>query len=183
MGLSWFCGSVLVINWRRKWQSYKVNSGHVLRVLSLKFPKDSSARAPGRQAEVCAPLAVVLMFSHVSRPPVCQSQLFLAHREFCQLGVNPLVHETGHAGVFTPRKLANDVATDQSWFSFLESRGLGRGLHTLSACPCCVATCLLFLKRSSVFKRVCCIFASRYDTFLLLPILFGSLPSWLCHFL
>ena len=87
------------------------------------------------------------------------------------------------AGVFTPQKLANDVATDQSWFFFLESRGLGRGLHMLSACPCCVATCLLFLKRSSVFKRVCCIFTSRYDTFLFLPILFGSLPSWLCDFL
>ena len=75
-----------------------MNSGHVLRVLSLKFPKDSSAQAPGRQAEVCAPLAVVLMFSYVSRPAVCQNQLFLAHREFCQLGVNPLVRESGHGG-------------------------------------------------------------------------------------
>ena len=29
-----------------------------------------------------------------------------------------------------------------------------------------MATCLLFLKRPSVFKHVCCIFASRYDTFI-----------------
>ena len=69
------------------------------------------------------------------------------------------------AGVFTPWKLANDAATDQSWLFFLESRGLGTGLHMLSACPCSVPTCLPFLKRSRVFKHVCCIFAFHYDIF------------------
>ena len=78
--------------------NYQVNSGHVLRVLSLKFPKDSSILVSGSWAEVCDPLVAVLMSSHVSRPVVCQSQLFLAHREFCQPGVNTLVHETGHGG-------------------------------------------------------------------------------------
>ena len=78
--------------------NYQVNSGHVLRVLSLKFPKDGSSLVPGSRAEICVPLVAVLMSSHVSRPVVCQSQLSLAHREFCQPGVNPLVHETGHGG-------------------------------------------------------------------------------------
>ena len=77
--------------------NYQVNSGHVLRVLSLKFPKDGSFLVSGSWAETCVPLVAVLMSSHVSRPVVCQSQLSLAHREFCQLG-NPLVHETGHGG-------------------------------------------------------------------------------------
>ena len=64
----------------------------------LKFPKDGSSLVPGSRAEICVPLVAVLMSSHVSRPVVCQSQLSLAHREFCQPGVNPLVHETGHGG-------------------------------------------------------------------------------------
>ena len=106
-----------------------MNSGHVLRVLSLKFPKDGSSLVPGSRAEICVPLVAVLMSSHVSRPVVCQSQLSLAHREFCQPGVNPLVHET----VFTPQKLANDAATDQGFF--LESRGLGRGAAYIISMP------------------------------------------------
>ena len=58
---------------------------------------------------------------------------------------------------------------------------MGRGLHTLSACSCSVPTCLPFLKRSRSSK-VSSIFASRNDTFLFLHVLFGSFPSWLCHF-
>ena len=75
-----------------------MNSGHVLRVFSLKFLRESSAQVPGSQAEICALQVAVLTSSHVSRLVVCQSQLFLAPRELCQPGVNPLVHESGHGG-------------------------------------------------------------------------------------
>ena len=75
-----------------------MNSGHVLRVLSLKFPKDGSAQVPGSWAEICAPWVAVLLSSHASQPVVCQSQLFLAHQEFCLPGISPFVHESGHGG-------------------------------------------------------------------------------------
>ena len=45
LGLSWFSGSVLVTKWRRKRQRYEVNSGHVLRVLSWKFPKETATHS------------------------------------------------------------------------------------------------------------------------------------------
>ena len=158
-----------------------MNSGHVLRVLSLKFPKDGSSLVPGSRAEICVPLVAVLMSSHVSRPMCARVSSLLLIGNSASRVLTLWYMKQATAGVFTPQKLANDAATDQGFF--LESRGLGRGLHTLSACPCCVATCLLFLKRPSVFQHVCCIFASRYDTLLFLLVLFGSFPSWLCHFL